>query len=365
MLSLFKWAPVVDAVTLEAPQLRLTHLGEGRYDLDDVLARLATAPGTPAADSDSMRFALYNLVLVDGAIDFTDVPHQRTHQLSQRMIKLPFLSNLPAQRDVLNQLKFGDAVPDAKNSLPVKLAVALLADRQGVIDLPVSGSLSDPQFRLGPIMFKLIVNLIVKAVTAPFSLLANVLGGGGEELSVVNFAAGSAALSPDARAGLDKVAKALQERPALTMTVVGSASLPHEREAYKRAQLQALVLAEKRRGGVLNGATADLAQTLAVSEQDYPVSLKAVYRRIDFPKPRNLMGLTKDISVPEMEALLLANLSATETAMQVLAEQRGLAVRDYLASLKLPMARLFLGASKAVPEDGKWQPRAELHLATQ
>jgi len=137
LLSLFKWAPVVDAVTLEAPQLRLTHLGEGRYDLDDVLARLATAPGTPAADSDSMRFALYNLVLVDGAIDFTDVPHQRTHQLSQLMIKLPFLSNLPAQRDVvvLNQLKFGDAVPEAKNSLPVKLAVALLADRQGVINI--------------------------------------------------------------------------------------------------------------------------------------------------------------------------------------------------------------------------------------
>ena len=226
--------------------------------------------------------------------------------------------------------------------------------------------MSDPQFRLGPIVFKLIVNLIVKAVTAPFSLLANVLGGGGEELSVVNFAAGSAALSPDARAGLDKVAKALQELPALTMTmtVVGSASLPHERDACKRAQLQALVPAEKRRGRVLNGATADLAQTLAVSEQDYPVLFKVVYRRIDFPKPRNLMGLTKDISVPEMEALLLANLSVTESAMQVLAEQRGLAVRDYLASLKLPMARLFLGAAKAVPEDCKWQLRAELNFAT-
>jgi hypothetical protein len=268
---------------------------------------------------------------------------------------------------VLNQLKFGDAVPNAKDTLPVKLAVALLADRHGVIDinLPVSGSLSDPQFRLGPIVFKLIVNLIVKAVTAPFSLLANVLGGGGEELSVVNFAAGSATLSPEARAGLDKVAKALLERPALNMTVVGSASLAHEREAYKRVQLQALILAEKRRGGVLNGATTDQTQALAVSDEDYPVLLKAVYKRADFPKPRNLIGLTKDIPVPEMEALLLANLSVTESAMRALAEQRGVAVRDYLASLKLPMERLFLGASKAVPDDAKWQPRAELNLATQ
>jgi len=267
---------------------------------------------------------------------------------------------------VLNQLKFGDAVPDAKDTLPVKLAVALLADRNGVIDinLPVSGSLSDPQFRIGPIVFKLIVNLVVKAITAPFSLLASALGGGGDELSVVNFAPGSASLSPEARAGLDKVANALLERPALNMTVVGSASLVHEREATKRAQLQALVLAEKRRGGVLTGATADQAQTVVVSEQDYPVLLKAVYKRADFPKPRNLIGLAKDIPVPEMEALLLANLSVTESAMQTLAEQRGVAVRDYLASLKLPMERLFLGASKAAPDDAKWQPRAELNLAT-
>ncbi|MDI1245742.1 MAG: DUF748 domain-containing protein [Rhodoferax sp.] len=267
---------------------------------------------------------------------------------------------------VLNQLKFGDAVPEAKNSLPVKLAVALLADRHGVIDidLPVSGSLSDPQFRIGPLVFKLIVNLIVKAVTAPFSLLASVLGGGGDELSMVNFAPGSASLSPEARTGLDKVAKALLDRPALTMTVVGSASLAHEREAYKRAQLQALVVAEKRRGSVLDGATADQAQALAVSGAEYPALLKAVYKRADFPKPRNLIGLVKDIPVPEMEALLLANLSVTEPAMRALAEQRGVAVRDYLASLKLPMERLFLGAAKAVPDDAKWQPRAELNLAT-
>lgn len=268
---------------------------------------------------------------------------------------------------VLNQLKFGDAVPNAKDTLPVKLAVALLADRHGMIDinLPVSGSLSDPQFRLGPIVFKLIVNLIVKAITAPFSLLASVLGGGGEELSAVNFAPGSASLSPEARAGLDKVAKALLERPALNMTVVGSASLAHERDAYKRAQLQTLVLAEKRRGAVLDGATAEEARALAVSAQDYPVLLKAVYKRADFPKPRNLIGLAKDIPVPEMEALLLANLAVTEAAMRALAEQRGMAVRDYLASLKLPMERLFLGATKAASDDAKWQPRAELNLATQ
>jgi hypothetical protein len=84
---------------------------------------------------------------------------------------------------VLNQLTFGEPVEGAPNSLPVKLAVALLADRNGVIDLdlPISGSLNDPQFRIGPVIFKIIVNLIGKAITAPFSLLASAFGGGGEE----------------------------------------------------------------------------------------------------------------------------------------------------------------------------------------
>lgn len=90
---------------------------------------------------------------------------------------------------VLNQLTFGDPVANAPNSLPVKLAVALLSDSHGVIDLdlPISGSLNDPQFKLGPVIFKIIVNLIGKAITAPFSLLASALGGG-DELSSVAFA---------------------------------------------------------------------------------------------------------------------------------------------------------------------------------
>jgi uncharacterized protein involved in outer membrane biogenesis len=264
---------------------------------------------------------------------------------------------------VLNQLKFGEAVPGGERSLPVKLAVALLADRNGVIDidLPVSGSLNDPQFRIGPIVFKLIVNLIVKAVTAPFSLLASVLGGGGDELSMVSFSPGSAMLAPEAKAGLDKVAKALIDRPALKMTVVGTASLEVERDGFKREQLQALLQAEKRRAL----STPPNAVTPAVTPDEYPQLLKAVYKRADFPKPRNLIGMAKDLPVPEMETLLLANLPATEANMQDLAVQRGVVVRDYLASLKLPLERLFLGAAKAVPPEVKWRPRAELNLATE
>ncbi|WP_436153966.1 DUF748 domain-containing protein [Polaromonas sp. LjRoot131] len=264
---------------------------------------------------------------------------------------------------ILNQLSFGEKVPGSTASLPVKLAVALLADRNGVIDidLPISGSLNDPQFSLGPIIVKVIVNVIVKAITSPFSLLANAFGGGGDELSTVGFAAGSAELGPEAKAGLDKVAKALADRPSLRLTVVGTSSVEAEREGFKRERLDALVRAEKRRITVKEGGTTSAA--VSISPAEYPALLKEVYKRADMPKPRNLIGLAKDLPVAEMEKLLLADIQVNDSAMRELAVQRGVAVKDYLASRDLPPERLFLGAAKAVPPEAKWTPRAELNLA--
>lgn len=263
---------------------------------------------------------------------------------------------------VLNQLSFGDKVEGAPNSLPVKLAVALLADRNGVIDinLPISGSLNDPQFSIGPIIFKLIVNLIVKAVTSPFSLLAGALGGGGDELGVVAFLPGSALLSTDARAGLDKVAKALSERQALKLTVAGAASLAAERDGVRRERLYQMLLAEKRRATPPAGGNPQTVNTVNATER--PALLKAVYQRADFPKPRNLVGLAKDLPPAEMEALLLANTPVSEDTMRELALQRSLVVRDYLIGKQLPAERLFLGAARVVPADASFKPRADLAL---
>lgn len=276
---------------------------------------------------------------------------------------------------ILNQLAFGEAVQGAPNSLPVKLAVALLADRNGVIDidLPISGSLNDPQFSLGSVIFKIIGNLIIKAITAPFSLLASALGGSGDELSTVAFAPGNAQLADTSRAGLDKVARALLDRPALKLTVVGTSRLDAERDAYQRQRLQQLLVAEKRRAAIVAGATATAQVT--VSAEEAPALLKAVYRRADMPKPRNAIGLTKDLPGPEMEALLLANIPVSEEQMRELALARGVAVRDYLATQKVPAERLFLGAVKTTADKpapdkptadkaADWKPRAELNLAT-
>lgn len=263
-----------------------------------------------------------------------------------------------SNRIVLNQLTFGEPVAGAPNSLPVRLAAALLADRRGVIDLdlPISGSLNDPQFRIGPVIGKAILNLIGKALTSPFSLLASAFGGG-EEMSSVAFAPGSATLSPEAQQNLGKVAKALVDRPALKLTVTGTANLEAEREGLQRERLQQLVRAEKRR--------AQPDSTEPVTADEYPALLKAAYGRANIPKPRNLVGIAKDLTVPEMEALLMANQPATEAMAAELAAQRGHAIQSYLAAQKLPAERLFLAAPKTGSQVPKGAPQAELSLATQ
>lgn len=270
---------------------------------------------------------------------------------------------------ILNQLTFGDKVdsPDA-TKLPVLLAVALLKDRNGVIDinLPISGSINDPQFSVFGIVLKVIGNLLVKALTAPFALLA---GGGGEDLSLVEFRPGTAIVSDASRATLDKVAKALAERESLKMTVTGASDPVSEREAFQQAALEARLLAERRRELLRGGASAAEADALVTLDAETRARvLKEVYRATSLPnKPRNAIGLARDIPGPEMEALLRGATVVSTDVMRELALQRGLAVRDALLAKGLPGERLFLAAPKlraSGEEDAAWTPRVQLSLST-
>lgn len=270
---------------------------------------------------------------------------------------------------VLNQLTFGEKVdsPDA-TKLPVLLAVALLKDRNGVIDinLPISGSINDPQFSVFGLVLKVIGNLLVKAITAPFALLG---GGGGPDLSLVEFRPGTAVVVDGSRATLDKVAKALSDRPALKMTVTGAADPVSEREAFQRAALEARLLAEHRRELLRAGRPqAEVDAIASLDGEQRSKILRQVYRAADLPgKPRNAIGLLRDIPDAQMEALLMGQRVVTVEAMRELALQRGLAVRDALIAQGLPSERLFLAAPKlraSGEEDAAWTPRVQLTLST-
>jgi hypothetical protein len=138
---------------------------------------------------------------------------------------------------VLDRFTFGGKVnsPDA-TKLPVRLGVAILKDRNGKIqlDVPIEGSLDDPQFRLRKVIIGAIENILVKVATSPFSLLGSVFGGRGEEIRYQDFAAGSFDLQPASKDKLDALAKGLYERPGLQLEIQGSADPLADTEGLKR-----------------------------------------------------------------------------------------------------------------------------------
>jgi hypothetical protein len=123
---------------------------------------------------------------------------------------------------VLEQLTFGERVQSSSASnLPIRLAIAVLKDPQGRIDLriPVSGSLSDPQFDLGHVIWNALENVIAKTVEAPFSILARAFGSEKQDLSYVEFDPGRFNLSAASLNKLEKLTSVLSQRPELKLRI--------------------------------------------------------------------------------------------------------------------------------------------------
>ena len=240
---------------------------------------------------------------------------------------------LTAQHKVqLDQLEFGQKIdsPDAIG-LPVKLAVALLKDSQGVIDLdlPIAGSIDDPKFRVGPIIWKAVLGLLTKIVTAPFALLGSLFGGG-EDLSYIDFAAGSAELQA---AALDKVAtlrKALAERPGLRLDIPWTTAPGIDRPVLQQARWEAAVSAT---GGVAG-------DTWKTDRAEYLRRLRAMHAertgaKPDLPKPpKPAEGEEKpdpvEFAIGLLEPDLKAGVTVGEEDLVALGQARANAVRDAL-----------------------------------
>jgi hypothetical protein len=121
---------------------------------------------------------------------------------------------------VITKLELGEDIqsPDAV-SLPLGIAIALLEDTNKVIDinLPITGNVDDPQFSVGSILWKAFTNLITKAVTAPFSLIANMFSFSEEEISSVKFELTQSEITPIQKETLDKVAQVLQAKKDISI----------------------------------------------------------------------------------------------------------------------------------------------------
>ena len=241
---------------------------------------------------------------------------------------------------VVDNLEFG-AKTESKDAapIPIKLAVALLKDRKGIIDvqLPVTGTVDDPKFRLGPIIWKAILGLLTKIATAPFAAIG-ALFGGGDELAYVDFPVGSAQLSAGDKEKLDKVARALVERPQLKLNVPLTVTSAQDADALAQRALQAQLPPEtpaqpadegekRKRVKALEGAY----QTVLKTKPEYPEELKG----------RDAAAL--DGQMHWLEEALLADLRPGPDAVEALARERARAVQDVLlANTELSPERVFI-----------------------
>ena len=275
---------------------------------------------------------------------------------------------------VVEQLEFGDKT-ESKDavSLPIKLAVSLLKDRNGVIDLnvPVTGSLDDPQFRLAPIIWKVFVNILEKAVTAPFALLGSLFGGDKPDIQFIDFRPGVAVVDADSNEKLAAVAKALGERPQLKIEVpigmVPDVDRPGLVEARFKGEVDAALAAKA--GSKAAGAKAgggfdqlDSGTQLDVLTQVYAKDLGGSPK---YPDEVTSIKAKPDQTAAKIDFLSKAirdHIQVPDADLQALGQQRALAVQSVLLTdEQAATGRVFLVTNdKAVAKDGS--VRLELSL---
>jgi hypothetical protein len=306
----------------------------------------------------------------------------------------------------LDQFTFGERVdsPDATH-LPVRLAVAILKDRDGkiVLDVPVEGSLDDPKFRIGKVVTRAIVNILTKVATSPFSLIGAAFGGG-EELSYEDFAPGNAELTPVDRQKLDTLVKGLFAHPAVNLEISGSDDLVADKDGLQRvfldkqlhvqkwlslrksqqatltseqvtltpeehADLVKKLYAEAWAHGQITPATlaantnlvAAVAQIQSQSpkiQKDVTILMNSLHPSVQPPSSTVAAAPASSKLAPPadpMEVLLLASIPVTDNDFEALATERAKAVRSYLLSTgKVEASRLFLAENQTggVRSDG-------------
>ncbi|MGM0630072.1 MAG: DUF748 domain-containing protein [Pseudomonadota bacterium] len=250
---------------------------------------------------------------------------------------------------LLHDLKLGEKMASSNAmDLPLDLAIALLQDSDGVIDLtlPVTGDVGNPQFDFGKVIKQAVGNAITSVVTAPFSFLANLVGADSEELSQIEFSAGRTDLSPPQRERITKLREALNERPQLVLELAGPFnkgfdSLSLKREKAKEALQQKL--AEQARkisnSSLTSEANQDIVETMFASH--YPET------ELETVKVRFTEQQSESNDEPEFDALAYRNHLAekvieaqpiTDSELKAVANARAETVRNALVNTGTALA---------------------------
>lgn len=242
-------------------------------------------------------------------------------------------SNLQGKNDlVIDQMKLGEKIESDKAvDIPLELGLAILTDSNGVIDMkvPVSGNVDDPAFSLGGVISKAFINILTKAITAPFSLLAGLVDSD-EDLQRLTFASGSADLDDANRAKLGQLNEALQQRPGLSLVISGSLNLSADRERLQKDTVKAQLVA------------AGLPPEELASKG--PAWEKAIAKR--YQKLAEKSADNAEPTAREQYLHIARSIAVSDQQMIELSEQRAIAAKGYLINeLGMAVDRAVVGKS--------------------
>lgn len=260
-------------------------------------------------------------------------------------------NRLEGDNDItIKKLQLGEKIKsDQAKDLPLGLAIALLSDANGVIqmNLKVKGDLDQPDFSIGNIFWDVLGNTLSKAITSPFSLLAS-LADGTEDLDELPFLPGDPDLTPTQQEKLVKLAQALKDRPKLSMNIRGKVNFNEERPILQRQKLER-VLAK------LTGNQADLD----LLEQD-PALQEALAQAYEERFGEDLEDLADRLHLDEESAALRAQAVIllrdqqliTAKSLRNLAMRRAQNTKEFLVdSQGIAPERLFVLDSQVKEED--------------
>jgi hypothetical protein len=261
----------------------------------------------------------------------------------------------------INQLALGPSVESpTATKLPVKLALAILTDKNGKLELelPMEGDIDSPDYRFGDQFVKTLENVLEKVATSPFALLGSLFGSS-EDLSFVEFQSGSSQLSGAERDKIAELAEALTERPALQLSIAGLYDPESDKQGLAKARLDELLVVHQR--GVPPAGATPPAVPQPLSEADRAAALHALYQervvKVREKEAEQLMAQGKpvppgllpkrDASAPEMEVALLSTVEVTPDDLSGLARRRGEGVQEELVTNRsLPPERVSVSAAK-------------------
>lgn len=318
----------------------------------------------PVFNPYSGRFAGYNITR--GELS-TNLRYQITN------------SKLEASHHIrISQLTWGEKTETKEKApLPVKLATVLLRDRDGVIslDVPVKGTLDDPSFRVGPIIWQVVKNIIVKAATAPFDLLGSLFKGA-EKARYVSFSPGKDQLNSEAKQGLASLGKAMRERPDLKLDVpVGTvadmdieALRAHKfEESLKRSVAESLSRREKRDG---------VPEYTALAPDQKIEALEKLHKRLTGKEPRipaapktpegtsrkSAKVMQQQFQADKLAEEIRSKVPVDKSEVEALGQRRGEAIEaELLKASQVETSRVFLSKKGKVTRQGE-VVRFELHI---